>query len=61
MDNEAMVMLSVDIGTGSEILDILDRAKVKVTVALWACLSEYGDWRLVLAGRRILRQEKLSY
>jgi hypothetical protein len=44
--------LSVDLDNGSEILRILDRAKVKVSVALWAHLSEYEDWRLVLAGRQ---------
>jgi hypothetical protein len=44
--------LSVDLDSGSEILRILDRAKVKVSVALWAHLSDYEDWRLVLAGRQ---------
>ena len=43
MDKEAMV--SIDVTTGSEILDILDKSKIKVDVALWAYLSEYGDWR----------------
>jgi hypothetical protein len=37
---------------GAEVLDALDRAKIKVSVALTARLAEYGDWRLVLAGRR---------
>jgi hypothetical protein len=37
---------------GAQILQILDRAKVKVSVALWAHLSEYEDWRLVFASRR---------
>ena len=36
---------------GAQILDVLDRAKVHVRVAMWANLPEYGDWRLVLAGR----------
>lgn len=45
-------MVSVDINTGSEILDVLDSANVKVAVALLALLSEYEDWRLVLAARR---------
>ncbi len=44
--------LSVDIGTGTKLLAILDRAKVKVSVALWAHLSEYEDWRMILAGRQ---------
>ncbi len=33
MDKAAMV--SVDIGRGSELLNALERAKVKVSVALW--------------------------
>lgn len=49
MDKAALV--SVDIETGSEIVDILDGAGLKVSVAAWVCLSEYGDWRLVLSGR----------
>ena len=49
MDKTAMV--TIDVSRGSEILDVLDRAKLKVSVALWAYLSEYEDWRLVLAGR----------
>jgi len=46
------LLVNVDIGTGSEILDVLDRAKVRVSVALWAHLSDYDDWRLILAGRQ---------
>jgi hypothetical protein len=46
------LLVNVDIGAGSEILNILDHAKVKVSVALWAHLSEYEDWRVVLAGRQ---------
>lgn len=36
----------------TRVLEILDQAKVKVDVALWAFLSEYEDWRLVVAGRQ---------
>ena len=50
MDKAALV--SVDISKGFEIFDTLERANVKVSVALWAFLSEYEDWRLVLAGRQ---------
>lgn len=50
MDKATMV--SVDISRGAEILAILDRAKVKVNVALLAFLSEYEDWRLVVASRQ---------
>ena len=45
-------MVSLDIDRGSELLDALERAKLKVGVALWTYLSEYEDWRLVVAGRQ---------
>jgi hypothetical protein len=50
MDKTAMV--SIDVSLGSELLGILERAKLKVSVALWMFLSEYEDWRLVIAGRQ---------
>ncbi len=50
MDNAALV--TVDLDRGAEMVEILERAKVKFGVALWAYLSEYDDWRLVLAARR---------
>jgi hypothetical protein len=50
MDKATMV--SIDISRGAELLDALERAKVKVSVALWAFLSEYEDWRLVISGRQ---------
>jgi len=49
VDKSALV--NIDIGRGEEVIDILDRAKLKVSVALWAHLSEYEDWRLVIAAR----------
>jgi hypothetical protein len=45
------VLVSMDIQRGADILAALDQAKVKVSVALFAALSEYGDWRMVLAAR----------
>lgn len=45
-------MVSPDISRGSELLGALDRAKLKVGVALWMFLSEYEDWRLVVAARQ---------
>jgi len=45
-------MVSPDIDRGAEILEALDRANVKVGVALWAFLSEYEDWRLIVSLRR---------
>jgi hypothetical protein len=51
MDKAAMV--SIDIDTGRELVDRLEAAKVKLGVALWAYLSEYGDWRLIVASRQL--------
>lgn len=45
-------MVNIDIGRGSELLETLERAKVKVNVALWMFLSEYEDWRLVVSSRQ---------
>ena len=50
MDKATMV--SVEIGRGAELLDALDRAGLKVGVALWTFLSEYEDWRLVISSRQ---------
>jgi len=51
MDKATMV--NIDISRGSELIDILERAKVKVSVALWMFLSEYEDWRLVVSARHL--------
>ena len=45
-------MVSIDISRGAQILDVLDRAGIKVTAALWMFLSEYEDWRLVISARQ---------
>ena len=50
MDKTAMV--SWDIGKGSEIVDGLEAAKLKLAAALWVYLSEYEDWRLVVSSRQ---------
>jgi hypothetical protein len=50
MDKATMV--SADITKGSEILNALERAKVRVSVALWAFLSEYEDWRFIVSSRQ---------
>jgi hypothetical protein len=50
MDKTTMV--NFDIDRGARIIEALDRAKVKTGVALWAYLSEYDDWRLILSGRQ---------
>jgi len=45
-------MAGLDVDRGAEVLDALGRAKVKVSVALWTYLSEYEDWRLIVAARQ---------
>jgi hypothetical protein len=46
-------LVSTDIERGSELLEVLDRAGLKMAVALWAVLSEYEDWRLVVSSRQL--------
>lgn len=46
------VLVGPDIDKGSRILQILDDAGLKVTVALWAFLPEYEDWRFILSSRK---------
>jgi hypothetical protein len=53
MDKSALVGL--DLEAGSQVLEILDRANVKVSVALWAVLEEYYDPRLIVSGRQFDR------
>ena len=51
MDKTTMV--SIEISKGSELLDALDHAGIKLNVALWTFLSEYEDWRLVVSSRQL--------
>lgn len=46
------VLVNIDLEAGSEILRILDNADLKVAVALWVYLPEYGDWRIVFSSRK---------
>lgn len=50
MDQTAMV--SINVSQGSEIVEALELAHVKVSVALWMFLSEFEDWRLVVSSRQ---------
>ena len=50
MDKVALV--SPEIERGALLIDTLESAKIKVAVALWAYLSEFEDWRLVLSARQ---------
>lgn len=47
MDKTALVGFEVE--KGARIVQILDDAGLQIRVALWAYLSEYEEWRLVLS------------
>jgi hypothetical protein len=47
------LLVNVDLDAGADILRIMDRAGVKVGVAAWIVLDEYGDWRLLLSSRQL--------
>jgi len=46
-------MVTIDISQGAAILESLERAQVRVNVALWMFLSEFEDWRLVVSARQL--------
>ncbi len=46
-------LVNLDIESGREVIDALDRDGKDPNVALWAKLPEYEDWRLVIASERI--------
>ncbi len=45
-------MVSLEVHRGKEIVEALESANLKISVALWMFLSEYEDWRMVLSARR---------
>jgi hypothetical protein len=45
-------LVNLDIERGAELVGALERAKLKIAVALWAVLPEYEDWRMVLSARQ---------
>ena len=47
------LLVSNDLAKGSELLQTLDAAGLRVHVALWAHLAEYEDWRLILSARKL--------
>ncbi len=51
MDKTALV--SSDLERGFEVLRALDKADLKLSVALWAYLPQYEDWRLVISARKL--------
>jgi hypothetical protein len=50
MDKAALV--SVDLERGREVIEALEHTNVKVSVAIWAYLPEYDDWRLIVSARQ---------
>jgi hypothetical protein len=46
------LLVNIDLDSGAEILRIVDKAGVKVNVALWVNLEEYSDWRLLMSSRQ---------
>lgn len=58
MDKVALV--SLDIESGRQVVDALDRDGKDPNVALWAKLPEYEDWRLVIASDRLSQSGSLS-
>ena len=46
-----MQFLSVDLDRGAEVLSILDKAGLRVDIALWVTTSEHEDWRLIISAR----------
>lgn len=55
MDKATLV--DIDFRTGDEVLEILDASGVQISVAMWVCFPEYGDWRFLLASRQLDRAE----
>ena len=51
MDKTALV--TEDFAAGLELVQALEHSDLSVSVALWLYLSEYEDWRFVLASRRL--------
>jgi hypothetical protein len=51
------LLVNIDIPLGWEVINALDAAGLNVNVALWAWLSEYEDWRLLLASRKLDKED----
>ncbi len=46
-------MVAAEFAAGAELVQALDRSTLSISVTLWLYLSEYEDWRFVLASRRL--------
>jgi hypothetical protein len=53
-------LVSYDIENGNKVIDALDKDGKTPNVALWAKLSDYDDWRLVIASDRLDQSSALS-
>lgn len=51
------LLVSIDIPLGREVIDAVEAAGFIVDVALWVFFSEYDDWRLVLASRKLNKED----
>ena len=47
------LLVTINVPLGANIVEALDHSDLAISVALWAYLSEYEDWRLVLASRKL--------
>src|SRR5580693_4155126 len=46
------LLVNIDLDTGAEIVRIVDEAGIKLSVAAWIVLDEYGDWRFLMSSRQ---------
>ena len=46
-------LVNVDLERGTELIGALDRANLKIRVALWLYSTDHEDWRLVLSSRQL--------
>ena len=51
MDKTALV--ATDFTVGTKLVEALDKSKLSISVALWAHLAEYENWRFVLSSPRL--------
>jgi hypothetical protein len=47
------LLVNVDLDSGAEIVRIIEKAGLKVSVAAWIVLEEYDDWRLLKSSRQL--------
>ena len=49
------LLVDIDFATGAKILEILDQANLRVSVAMWLYSEEHEDWRFLLCSPRLDR------